>query len=43
MSAIKKFFTMIDISGDADFLGTVDQKHILFTGEGYTPTKLYFQ
>ena len=33
----------IDISGDADFLGTVDQKHILFTGEGYTPTKLYFQ
>ena len=33
----------IDISGDADFLATVDQKHILFTGEGYTPTKLYFQ
>ena len=33
----------INISDDADFVGTVDQKHILFTGEGYTPTKLYFQ
>ena len=33
----------INFSDDAAFLGTVDQKHILFTGEGYTPTKLYFQ
>ena len=33
----------INISDDADFVGTVDQKHLLFTGEGYTPNKLYFQ
>ena len=33
----------INISEDADFVATVDQKHILFTGEGYTPTKIYFQ
>ena len=37
------YYIEVDISGDADFLATVDQKHILFTGEGYTPTKLYFQ
>ena len=37
------FHIEINISDDADFLGTVDQKHILFTGEGYTPVKLYFQ
>ena len=37
------FHIEINISDDADFLATVDQKHILFTGEGYTPNKLYFQ
>ena len=33
----------INISEDADFLASVDQKHILFTGEGYTLRKIYFQ
>ena len=36
------YYIGFDISDDADFLATIDQKHILFTGEGFTPLKLYF-
>ena len=36
------FIIAVNISEDSAFLGTVDQKHILFTGEGYTPVKLFF-
>ena len=31
----------IDFSGNADFVAGLDQKHLLFTGEGYTPLGLY--
>ena len=37
------FYIEIDYSKDDKFLGAVDQKHLLFTGEGYTPLKLYFK
>ena len=37
-------FTLeIDLSEDADFVATLDEKHLLFTGEGYTPLELCFQ
>lgn len=36
------YYIAINISDDDTFLGTIDQKHILFTGEGYTPVKLFF-
>lgn len=29
--------------GDDPIVGTLDQKHLLFTGSGYTPLELYFQ
>ena len=32
----------VDYSTDDNFLGAVDAKHLLFTGEGYYPVKLYF-
>lgn len=36
------FTLTIDITGDAAFVEAIDQRHLLFTGEGYTPLKLYF-
>jgi hypothetical protein len=36
------YYIAVNFSDDEAFLGTVDQKHILFTGEGYTPVKLFF-
>jgi hypothetical protein len=32
----------VNISGDA-LAGTIDEKHLLFTGDRYTPVKLYFK
>jgi hypothetical protein len=32
----------VNISGDA-LAGTIDEKHLLFTGDRYTPKKLYFK
>ena len=29
--------------GDDPLVGTLDEKHLLFTGDGYTPSKLYFK
>ena len=29
--------------GDDPIVGTLDEKHLLFTGDGYTPLKLYFK
>ena len=29
--------------GSDPIVGTLDQKHLLFTGNGYTPLKLYFK
>ena len=29
--------------GDDPLVGTLDEKHLLFTGDGYTPLKLYFK
>ncbi len=37
------FTVEINLSGDADFVGALDQKHLLFTGDKYTPLKLYFK
>ncbi|MBP5333802.1 MAG: hypothetical protein J6Y66_06505 [Bacteroidales bacterium] len=36
------FTLTIDITGDDTFLEAIDSRHLLFTGEGYTPLKLYF-
>ena len=33
----------INISDDADFLAALDERHLLFTGDRYTPLKLYFK
>ena len=30
----------VNLSDDPDFVATLDQKHILFTGAGYTPVKI---
>lgn len=32
----------VDLSGAADLLALLDDHHLLFTGSGYTPTKIYF-
>ena len=37
------YYIEIDYSTDENFLGAVDAKHLLLTGEGYTPLELYFQ
>ena len=29
--------------GDDPVVGTLDEKHLLFTGDGYTPLEIYFQ
>ena len=33
----------INISDDADFVAALDDRHLLFTGDRYTPLKLYFK
>ena len=37
------FYIELNFTGDADFVGALDARHLLFTGEGYTPLELYFQ
>lgn len=37
------FYIALNFSDDADFVGALDARHLLFTGEGYTPLELYFQ
>ncbi len=32
----------VDLSSAADLLALLDDHHLLFTGSGYTPTKIYF-
>ena len=36
-------FTIEINFGDDPIVETLDQKHLLFTGDGYTPTKLFFK
>ena len=36
------FHIEINLADDAAFVETLDQKHLLFTGEGFIPNKLYF-
>jgi hypothetical protein len=33
----------VTLANSADLLGLVDVQHLLFTGSGYTPLKLYFK
>ena len=33
----------VDLTGNADLLDLLDAQHLLFTGQGYTPTRLYFK
>lgn len=35
------FTLTVDVTGDPDFVASLDEKHFLFTGEGYTPLGLY--
>ena len=32
----------VNISGNADFVAAIDERHLLFTGDRFTPTKWYF-
>ena len=36
------FSIKVDFSEDPDILASLDEQHLLFTGAGYTPLKLYF-
>ena len=36
------FYIELNFTDDADFVGALDDRHLLFTGEGYTPLQLYF-
>ena len=36
------FTIEVNFSDDADFLATLDDKHLLITGDGFTPLKLFF-
>nr|AIT97139.1 SusE [uncultured Bacteroidetes bacterium] len=36
------FTIELNFTGDANFVDALDQRHLLFTGEGYTPLKLYY-
>ena len=36
------FTLTVNLADDPDFVATLDQKHLLFTGAGFTPLKLYF-
>ncbi|MBO4565863.1 MAG: hypothetical protein J5695_01410, partial [Bacteroidales bacterium] len=33
----------VDLSGATDLLALLDEQHLLFTGDRYTPIKLYFK
>ena len=33
----------VDLTGNAELLDLLDAQHLLFTGQNYTPTKLYFK
>ena len=33
----------VTLANSADLLSLVDVQHLLFTGSGYTPLKLYFK
>lgn len=35
------FTLTVDVTDDPDFVASLDEKHFLFTGEGYTPLGLY--
>ncbi|MBR1502618.1 MAG: hypothetical protein IJ618_01885 [Prevotella sp.] len=37
------FYIELNFTDDADFVGALDARHLLFTGEGYTPLQLYFE
>ena len=37
------FYVELNFTEDAAFVGALDERHLLFTGEGYTPLELYFQ
>ena len=36
------FTVEINISGDADLVASLDERHLLFTGDRYTPIEIYF-
>ena len=36
------FTIELNFTGDATFVDALDERHLLFTGEGYTPLKLYY-
>ncbi len=37
------FYIELNFTDDAAFVDALDARHLLFTGEGYTPMQLYFQ
>ena len=37
------FYIELNFTEDAAFVDALDARHLLFTGEGYTPLQLYFQ
>ena len=37
------FTVKIDLTGDATFVGALDERHLLITGDRFTPLKLYFK
>lgn len=37
-----KWTVKVDLAGQPDLVATLLEKHLLFTGSGYTPIKLYF-
>ncbi len=37
------FTVEINLTGDPDLVASLDEKHLLLTGSGYTPRKLYFK
>ena len=36
------FAILVDFSEDPAILDSIEEQHLLFTGSGYTPMKLYF-
>ena len=37
------FMLIVNLADDPDFVATLDEKHLLFTGSGYTPLGIYFE
>ena len=37
------FTVEINLTGDPDFVAALDERHILFTGDRFTPVELYFE